>query len=70
MAVTTQPAWAQERAQELKARAFLPYTEEERERIRHSLIAARRINADKVWPAGTFDALLDKARAEDDAGGG
>lgn len=62
MAIQTEPAWVLE----LKKKLAQPYTEDEKARIRRSLEAADRINAGKTWPPGTFQRLLDMARAEDE----
>jgi hypothetical protein len=62
MALDTKPAWVLE----LKKKLEQPYTPEEMERIRQSVRTIERLNAGKRWPRGTFQHLLDMAKAEDD----
>jgi hypothetical protein len=58
----TRPAWVAE----LKRELARPYTPEELERARKAVQAIRRRNAEKPWPPGTFQRLLDLAQAEDE----
>lgn len=62
MATKTKPAWVEE----IERQAAQPYTPDELARIRAWVETVERINAGKRWPPGTLQALLDKARAEDD----
>lgn len=61
MALETKPAWMLE----LKKQLEQPYTPEELERIRLSFETVDRLNAGKTWPPGTYERLLEMARAED-----
>lgn len=67
MAVDTKPATRSAWVAELKKDLAQPYTKQELAQARKAVRAIRRRNAEKPWPSGTFQRLLDLAHAEDEA---
>jgi hypothetical protein len=61
--LVTRPAWVAE----LKRDLARPYTAQEMAQAQKAVHAIRRRNAEKPWPPGTFQRLLDLAHAEDEA---
>lgn len=66
MALETQPAWSVA----LKDMLAQPPSPDELVRLRAWVQRVRALNAGQTWEPGTFQRLLDRARAEDAARGG